>query len=333
MKRDYVAALLTALAKTQVAVLALDLDLRSPDPRQAVLATEYQSETDQLMRGIGEAADRHKIVLAKSVWTDADGDYILDADVYERYGMCSALDPSGRWSNPGTAAFPLTKIAAANISCGFVALPNDMRVVPGRVRLKSGSTLDSFAMAVARAIDPAAAKKAEDGSLGTYMSATTWTDARAIWLAKDIARVTPSATARAVILGGDWSSFAYTRGTTVDLHETPVGMLSGALIHANFAEAILGERTFRATANWLPQFCELAFGILAALVFSLKHTALSKSAALVCLSAALLTAQWVLLQTVGVFFEAFVPVFGLWLHSVIERLIGERHVQPAALRR
>jgi hypothetical protein len=57
-----------------------------------------------------------------------------------------------------------------------------------------------------------------------------------------------------------------------------------------------------------------------AVVFSLEQNVITKSLGLFLPSILLLWVQWLLLQTIGVFFEVFVPVFGLWLHSVVERV-------------
>ena len=59
----------------------------------------------------------------------------------------------------------------------------------------------------------------------------------------------------------------------------------------------------------------------AAVVFALFPKLWFKAAALIVVSFGLVLVQWALLHTLGVVFEALVPIVGLWLHSVIERLM------------
>jgi CHASE2 domain-containing sensor protein len=325
--REYLASMLKSLGASRASTLALDFDLRSPDPSSPVIQASYRQETQNLVSEIVRQAALHKIVLAKAIWVDErTGDYVLDPDVYQAYGICTAFDKNGNWQNPGTPKFPIGPIAASNISCGYVALPYDMRLVPGQIEV-GAHRVDSFALAIARSVSPAEARDASGMNFGSYMGMTLWKNANSIFdpvqATKFLAASPGAFDNRIIIIGAGWSSLARDRGDPVDIHRTPVGMLSGSMIHGNFVEAILGHRTFHATAEWLPEACELTFGVLAALVFSLEHTALTKIIALLAVSCAFLLLQWLLLLTVGVLFEALVPVFGLWIHSVIERLIGE----------
>jgi CHASE2 domain-containing sensor protein len=325
--RQYLASVLRSLGNSRSSVLALDFDLRSPDPSSPLVQAAYRQETNDLVSEIIRQAARHKIVLTKAIWTDEhSGNYVLDPDVFQAYGICTALDKDGNWRNEGTPNFPIDPIAAANISCGYVALPFDMRLVPGQIEVGT-QHLDSFALAIARSFAPAAAKDATGMNFGSYMGAAAWNSAHATFNsveATHLLAVSPDIfDNRIIIIGAGWSSLALGRGDPVDTHITPVGMLSGSMIHGNFVEAILGRRTFRATADWLPEACELAFSIVAAVIFSLEHSASTKILALLAVSSAFLVLQWLLLLTVGIFFEALIPMFGLWLHSMVERLIGE----------
>jgi CHASE2 domain-containing sensor protein len=325
--RQYLASILRSLGDSRLSVLALDFDLRSPDPSSPLVQAAYRQETNDLIREIVRQAAHHKIVLAKSIWTDEHtGNYRLDPDVYQAYGICTAIDTDGSWRNEGTPEFPIDPTAAANISCGYVALPFDMRLVPGQIKVEE-QHLDSFALAIARSIAPDDARDATGMNFGSYMGATAWNKANSVFNVAQATRLLAASPnvfdKRIVIIGAGWSSLARGRGGLVDMHTTPVGMLNGPMIHGNFVEAILGRRTFRATASWLPEACELAFGLFAAVIFSLEHSAITKILALLSVSCAFLVLQWFLLLTVGVFFEALIPMFGLWLHSVVERLIGE----------
>jgi hypothetical protein len=325
--RRYIADILTSLANSGASVLALDFDLRSPDPAKPLIQSEYREETDDLISEIVRLASNHKIVLAKTIWTNAQsGLYSLDQDIYQAYGICTVLDQTGKWKNPGTSTYQISSAAAENISCGYVALPYDMRLVPGQIDV-DGKHLDSFALAISRSIAPTAARDAIGMNFGSYMGPGAWTDAGALSDGAGLAHLLqgrPDAfRKKIVIIGAGWSSLALGRGDPVDWHVTPAGMLNGPMIHGNLVESILEHRTFRATASWLPEACELAFSVFAALIFSLEHSPVTKLLALIAVSCSFLIVQWLLLLTAGVFFEALIPTFGLWLHSMVERLIGE----------
>ena len=321
LKRDYLARLVRALDQTQAAVIALDFSFRSPDPGRITTPLDYKAETDQLMAALEQTAVHRKVVLAKSIWVNNEGAYITEPDQYQAHGICS--DPAR--STPTAVAPGVPNVA--NISCGYVSLPRDMRTVPGSITLAGGAHLDSFALAVARAIAPQSAKAAQGMNFGSYVPLQAWSDAGFVIKAGDLLRApaafAASVAGRAVIVGGNWSSLASGRGLPSDLHDTPVGSLVGAAVNANFAEAILGGHLYAPTAKWLPHACEIIFSVVAAVVFSREHGPLTKIVALVGITAVMVTFQWLLLHTVGIFFDAFVPVAGLWLHSLVERLIGE----------
>ena len=69
------------------------------------------------------------------------------------------------------------------------------------------------------------------------------------------------------------------------------------------------------------------FGVGAAIFFASYSSIWIKLAGFGALAVLLLTMQWLMLLVFGVFFEAFLPLLGLALHSVIERL-AEPRVAP-----
>jgi len=335
IKRDYLAQLVDKLASANAQVIALDFDTRLPLPTSLEIPKDYErdyeKETDELIRAILRAANAgKKVVLAKIISWDTDAGYELEPDIYQPYGICTGIDKDGRWENPGTPRFPATTQSRENISCGYIALPYDVLVVPSRLQLAGGGYLDSFALAVARAKLPeivsamisrfganlSYANQIPEAQLEKYhvtysarelFGGTSWKEELA---------------SRAVIVGAHWSALAYQRGGLVDMHPTPAGSMVGAIVHANFVEALLDDRVVPGTPRWLPSVFEVVFGAIAAIFLALFSSFWGKLAGVVGLSLVLVLAQWAALQGLGLFFDAFVPLFGLWLHSVYQRLVA-----------
>jgi len=322
IKRDYLADLVEKIAFAKANVIALDFDVRLPDPKSAKIPTEYEKETERLIGAIKIAAEGGtRIVLATSLSTDSQGDYILEPDIYRLAGLCqrseAAPDAIGR-----------------NVTCGYIQLPYDRLAVPGPLRLADGRIIDSFGAAVARAERPTLiaqrlARIGSDVSYTNFISEEKFDEYGARVSAKDIRAGQPEELeklrAAAVIVGAHWSLFASGRGPTVDLHSTPIGQMVGAVMHANFAEALLDSRTYAAAPKYILEATELAFGVFAAVVFALIP-GFWKVAGLAGMTGLLLVIQWGALHGFGLFFDAFVPLLGLGLHAIFERFAG---VHPA----
>ena len=315
-------------------VIALDFDLRVPNPASSVpeIPPEYKSETDELIRSILEAADKgKKVVLGKTIWSDAKG-YYLESDVYQLYGICSHIGKDGDWVNLTASQFRITDRAKGNITCGYIALPYDILMVPGQLQLNDGSHIDSFALALARAKNAKDATRfikanSARGAYGSYISDAEFDEYYAKISAHDLLNSKASELAgqldgQLVIVGGHWSTLAYQRGEFVDMHPTPLGKNIGAYIHANFVEAILDSRTFSPLPRWLTFTSEVLFSISAVILFAASVNFWVQLAVVGLLSVGLIIIEWTALHQFGFFFDAFVPVFALWLHSVYDRLVG-----------
>lgn len=335
VKRSYLAKIVQALDSESVnaSVIALDFDLRLPKPNATgapshfdEMQADYLPETNELIDAIRTAAVRRSIVLAKSIWWDGEGGYKLEPDVYQLYGLCLGLDEHSRWQNPGTSERPLSPRAQQNISCGYIALPFDMQLFPGRLPVAGGKHLDSFALAVARASQPALPPEVGANiSYGSYIRQSKLDEHTVIVAAKDLIARKPEVIERlghqAVIVGGHWSGLGYGRGRHVDTHSTPVGPLVGAVIHENFAEAFLDKRVYLAIPQWAVHALEITFGLAAAIVFAYFPHLGAGAVALAVLSGVLVGVQWSMVQMFGVFFDAFVPLVSLWLHTFLERVL------------
>src|SRR5690348_8409826 len=130
INRDYLAQLVDTLADphADIHVIALDFDMRLPDPEARAVADYYLGETRNFIKAVVTAANANKIVvLGKTVGLDAQRRYMLDPDVYQLFGLCKPAGP-GEWDNQGTDEYRVTR--PNNIRCGFLELPYDPLVIP-----------------------------------------------------------------------------------------------------------------------------------------------------------------------------------------------------------
>src|ERR1700674_432251 len=156
IKRDYLAKLVDALVSANAHVIALDFDTRLPDPTKSDptkmdIPKDYREETSILIDAIINAAERgKKVVLATPISRDEQGHYQQDPDIYQAFGLCKRGASGRSDENPGG----LTQRVTNNITCDYIGLPYDPLVIPSRLTLVDGGKLDSFALALVRAVRP-----------------------------------------------------------------------------------------------------------------------------------------------------------------------------------
>ena len=228
LKRDYIASLVNKLVQAGAHVIALDFDMQLPDPEasQPSVSKDYIKETNILIRSIIAAAEQgKKIVLPRTIWLNRRGEYYLEPDIFQPYGICTNIGKDGKWENPGSREFSIDEEARRNITCGYIALPYDILMIPERLKLNNDRYIDSLALAVARAANPELMRHVspqpvysndipEDKmrEFGTIISANHLLNADEGALREELG-------AQTVIVGGNWSIYAYDRGHSVDLHE------------------------------------------------------------------------------------------------------------------
>jgi CHASE2 domain-containing sensor protein len=345
LDRTYLARLVRALDVADASVIAIDLDVRLPHPTGVVKPgdysavdsfSQYRDETAELIHAIDEVAGRRNIVLSKTIDGPIDGPFQLLNDIYQPYGICIKLTGDGRWDNPGTPEFPIGPEAQQNIACGYVALMVDKRRVPPPVKIAGQvGVLDSFALAIVRARYPTP-ELGDRWYYATYVSPTQIKDEHTTVSAHELL-ANPKAASRIlrgfpVIIGGGWNQRAAGSGFVVDLHDTPIGKTNGALIHANLAEAVLGNRIFPAFPNTFLKGLEFLVGVVAALAFAAFRSLWQKVSAIIISMLTLCLLQWLTLQLFGAFLDAFYLLFALGLHAIVDRLVGEQ-TQSGQLRR
>ena len=328
--RAYLARIVRALDESGASIIALDFDLRVPDPDATVTPGDYsdidpykpyRDETDQLVRVIDDVAKRRKLVLVKT-FGYGDNGYRFEGDAYQAYGICNKLNRDGSWQNPGTKEFPLTPAAQKNIFCGYIALMPDKRLVPPSIKISGeAGKLDSFPFAIARAHDPRHPPSlANRDYYSTYITDKVADNPNVTLSTADVIHDPKAAGAvlrgNPVIIGAGWHLHSYGRGLMVDIHDTPIGAINGSLIHENMAEALMNHRIYPALPAPYLEALELAAGMIAALVFAGIVALWARIMAVFAAILVLFGVQWLTLQLFGTFLDAFVPVFALGLHAI-----------------
>jgi CHASE2 domain-containing sensor protein len=307
IKRTYLAKLLRAIDAAEPAVIAVDFDLSSPTPDGSVVEhPDYVEETATLLRTIRELAARRKIVLPQNIGFDARGDYVLASDIHSKYDFGAA---------------------AGSVGKGYIALPYDVSRVPLALPLAGGGSVDSFALAIVKAYNADALARLPEGAshfpLGGFIEPGRFHTVAA----GDVLRSAPAAlqrlSHRAVIVGAGWHVLAYGTGPLADLHATPVGAVGGALLHANFVEAIVDGRLFSPAGELFLKALEFFLALGGALLFALRMKGAAKWGIVLGATVVLFVASYLALQNLGVFFESFLPIVFVWLHALLHRMALE----------
>jgi CHASE2 domain-containing sensor protein len=321
LRRDLIAKILDKLRLAGVNIVVLDIDLRSPDPTLKNLDFEtYKHEDDTLTDAIKAMCTAgQSLVIAASV----RGKTIPVTKMPSIYSQKVANDPK----------------AYSCMSEGYIQLPFDLRQVPGQIAIANGPPLDSLSLAAVKIADPIAYNAAithpERGfRYGRYLSESeysahgetrfrySWSDlqgARPEDLRKELAD-------KVVLIGGAWHTYANNQGPEVDQKNSPMGPMAGVFIHANYIEALYGERgTFAPVSDLSVELLELTLAVALALIGALEIHAGWKWGAFAASCAISFVLTYVLLENLGVFLDFLVPMFILIGHTLVEEFLATRH--------
>jgi len=313
VKRDYLARLISVLDDAGADVIALDIDLRSPDPNGRPFDhVDYARETAQLVDTIKAVAVRRRVVLSRALGTNTDHQYVAQANIYDEAGFCREDGNFG----------------ALGVYCGYIELPVDIRLVPPMLPLVGGGRMPSFALAT---IDAKKRKSPNEGVepaedrlwYGSYIPAVAFE--QQTFLAREILNESPEVRRREleskiVLVGGSWSQFAFERGPGFDLWPTPIGLIPGVLLHANYVEALLDGRIYTSLPEWEMLLIELALLLLCLLPFELQLSTMSKTISVFGVCTLLLSIDYVLFQNLGRTVDVFLPLVLLAAHAGFEQV-------------
>lgn len=298
-KRDYLARVVKALDEADASVIGLDFGLRSPLPDgRPIPYHDYDEETKTLFETIRDVSRRRHVVLLKTVrWKD--GEYVPESDIHDGFDF-----------------------GAGSVHRGYSLLPFDVRRIPLRLTLKDGRPLDSFAEAIVRAVKPEALDPVaglHEAPYGSYLTRAAFPKLYTSDVLSPSAKTLQTLRHNIVIVGGDWSRLAHGRGPRVDAHLTPVGTLPGALLHANFVEALLDRRTAPAWGENALKAFEVVLALAVAVIFALMTKLRWKLLALVMLCAGLVAFSYLSWLNLGLFYDFFVPLVLVVGHAVYEQ--------------
>ncbi|HST19551.1 MAG TPA: CHASE2 domain-containing protein, partial [Blastocatellia bacterium] len=299
---DYLAKMVEAIDAANPAVIAIDFDLRSPSPDgHPVEFPAYTDETKKFMDAVKAASHNRKIVLPKTVGYDDQHNYVSESDIYNGFDFDND-----------------------NVRVGYIALPPDIRQVPWlSLHIKNGDPLNSFSQAIARADNEEAMQNLPEKTplpYGSYIRPEAFTVVSSSEVLSRAPKVFEKLAHKIVILGGNWHSQGYKRGTQIDAYDTPIESVPGAYIHANYVEALLDSRIYRPWAGWTLILIEVIQSLLIAIPFALKMPLLFKLLAVVVVCLALFAFSLLSLMVLGLFFDFFIPGILVLGHGIIEQI-------------
>jgi CHASE2 domain-containing sensor protein len=321
LKRDYLAELLENLALAEPRVIAFDFDLRSPVPDGTACdhgslpheRCEYQGETQNFLEKIKEVSRKRPVILPRTM----------------RYGdkqQCYVPEP---------AIFDGFNFEGGNVREGYIEFPYDVRQVPLSFQMNDGTKLDSLATAIVQA----EGKTVPQGFSATDCGSESLLPYGDFRKAKDFDEVTLSASEvllmakanpaalreklghKRVIVGGTWHSRASGRGEEIDLHLTPVGVIRGIYVHANYVEALQTPEVLRKSLHkYFGRGIEILLAIVVAMTFALDIQPKWRTFRLLGLCVGLIALTYILWQNLGVFFDFFIPILLLFGHVGYEQI-------------
>jgi hypothetical protein len=214
----------------------------------------------------------------------------------------------------------------AKVAFGYTRLPHDLRQVALNAA-SVGINLDSFATAISR-VDPVATKlllkrsSTELPYLRSFLSRESFAS-QCVSAGKVIAGDASALSALAskiVIIGGDWHRDAWNRGEPIDEHVTPQGLMPGALIHANYIEAVISEQMTDSSGESLHIVIELLVGFSLATIFACA-VGYSKFFYLGILVLVIGAVSFVAWSNIGMFVDAAPPLILLSGHAAADKVI------------
>jgi CHASE2 domain-containing sensor protein len=306
IKRDYLAKLLRKLDQAEPEAIALDFNLRSPVLDGTMREhRDYLAETQTLIGAIQEVSLHRPVILPATFHVTTKG-YVIDQAVYDGANLTHSGD----------------------VRIGHILSSLDKRRVLLSEQMADGSRLDSFAEAIARALDESAArwydkraKFAVSTSLPTHDFPTVWASEV---MRLDNASLKKKLRLRAVIVGAGWHRDAFGQGPVVDLQLTPAGFIGGAFVHANWTEAILDSRVYWQMRGAFAFLVEFLLSVAVAVMFALRIAPWRKALGILIMCVAAIVFGYVLLQNFGLFFDFYIPVVLIVAHAGAAKVIEMR---------
>jgi hypothetical protein len=323
IKRDKLAAMLDRLNAAGVNTVAFDVFMESPHPEKPEYEfPDYRAEDDIFFHALERmcAAGRH-VVLATEYWPADHPNGDLDED-----------------EAPSIFAGRLASVPC--VSLGHVDFASDMRKVPGREQMADGHYVDSLSLAITKITDPIAYHgliNNEDNGFrfGQFLTPDDFTtrDGRQFIFSghelqtMGVPQLREALADKTVIVGGHYHFAAYHHGFQyIDMINSPGGLEPGAMLHANFVEAMRDPAsTFAGISDRSAEIFEWSLAFVLAFVGALEVHAGWKWAGFTLSFLAAVVVAYVLLQNLGIFLDFFIPILIILLHTMTEAVLEMRH--------
>ena len=127
-----------------------------------------------------------------------------------------------------------------------------------------------------------------------------------------------------MIVGADWSQYAYRRGKLTDLHQSPVGEIPGVYLHANYAAALIDSRLYRSMGRWVAMGIEAVLVAFVAVLFAVRLSPRDRVLYLSGAALGLVVVAYLSWQNFGLFIEPIIPIILLVLHWLYDE---NRHMR------
>jgi CHASE2 domain-containing sensor protein len=300
--RDYLATLVTTVARCDPSVIALDFNFRSPVVTGDLLDRfgtlrdnrDYTGETAQLVAVIGALHGRPKIVLPVTI--SQDGAFV---------------EPSVLDAVPD---------APGAVVRGNINLPFDYRQVPTSETIGSRRVL-SFALAAASLGSPKLLTQFPPDEFPYDLTFVAAPDFDKVSYREDASFPTADECQKMwhkiVVVGSGWQTGAYKVGDVIDTRKsTPMGPSVGAVyLHANYIEALLQGRARGLLPPAVAFAIEIGATCLIAFILAGGGTRLRNYAAAAAIALLLLFLTYICAQNLGLYAEFFFPAVFVFLHA------------------
>lgn len=298
--RDYLAKVVKALDTCDPSVIALDFDLRSPVTDGSLIDNpEYAAETQALVTAILDVSKRRPVVLPA---------YISHKSPNNPFEVESAV----------YGALPFT---GNKLQRGYINLPFDVRQIPTPQPIARGGVLDSFAVAIVRTHHENVLDIATRSNVlpfGTFINEKFPTLSTTDVLNGNCGAISSNI----AIIGAAWHRSAFKEGDLVDIHATPHGQMSGAIIHANYVEALIGASTRKPLPKSVDRGIEFCVSAAFALLLAVKTNKGYQKVLIVLASCGVLLAiSYIAWQNAGYYFDFFFPVAFLFAHAFLDYVL------------
>ncbi|CAB3745481.1 hypothetical protein LMG24238_07617 [Paraburkholderia sediminicola] len=323
LRRDLLGDLTKNLCDAGARVVGLDMTIgatnsSSPDP--------YASETTAFRSDVRAALNERslcRIVLA------------VDIDHGKRVNQLV---------NPGD-------FNSERVTEGDSNLPEDQRQIPTHRPIDNGAEEDSFGWAAVRAYlashneipteDPGgdypsatfvdASELAQRGRLlyaQNVLASTCGTDSGASESrVQECSALQAQVEGKVILVGGAWHPDGAGMGELIDRWPTPLGKMSGVLIHLNYVEDALQTHLVFPTPNLLDRLIEVLICVVLALVTAGLESTVARLIFLGVACFVLFSTEYISWLVYWRFFDSTIPVIALVGHSLLHKK-AEAFVEP-----